>query len=251
MAGKHDNFGGSMSGTIILTPNPGDDWATAWLQVEYARKGKIGLSLTNFDNNSLPAIASGSWAEVVGSIYKWTTEEAISGSLVSSAINYIKLVPSGSGESAIVTATWTTSAPAWSDTYQGYYSGTSRYIGGCYYNGTYYLGKWIYNKDDLIRKKVLVIGDWNMDSTDYVLIAHGLPLSNIRSINVTIRDDNNTTAVFYSSPYKSTDYDYFELFHYTDQTNVTIQRRTGGLFDSVVFDSTGYNRGWIMIWYEV
>jgi hypothetical protein len=127
-----------MSGLVIYTPATGADWATAWEQAEYTRKGKMGLSLTNYDNTSLPAIASGSWAEVAGSIYKWTGEEAISGSLSSSAINYIKLIPSGSGDTAIVTATWTADEPTWSDAYQGYYSGTSRYIGGCYYDGTNY-----------------------------------------------------------------------------------------------------------------
>lgn len=134
-----------MSGAIIYTPSTGSDWATAWEQAEYTRKGKMGLSLTNYDNTSLPAIASGSWAEVAGSIYKWTSEEAISGSLSSSAVNYIRLVPSGSGDTAIVTATWTTTDPTWSDAYQGYYSSTSRYAAGCYYDGTYYNPKFIYD----------------------------------------------------------------------------------------------------------
>jgi len=136
-----------MSGSIIYTPNTGDDWPDAWQQLEYTRKGKLGLSLTNYDNDSLPAIAVGSWAEVAGSIYKWTSEEAISGSPVDSAINYIKLVPGGSGDSAYVTATWTDVAPWWR-AYQGYYQDTSRYVAGCYYDGTNYLLKWIYwNRD--------------------------------------------------------------------------------------------------------
>jgi hypothetical protein len=130
-----------MSGAIIYTPSTGADWATAWEQVEYTRKGKLGISLTNYTNGSLPAIASGSWAEVAGSIYKWTTEEAISGSPTDAYHNYISLVPSGSGDTAIVTATWTTTAPSWSDAYQGWYSGTSRYIGHCFYTGSEYLEK--------------------------------------------------------------------------------------------------------------
>jgi len=137
-----------MLGIIIYTPNTGADWPDAWQQIEYARKGKLGLSLTNYDSDSLPAIASGSWAEVAGSIYKWTSEEAISGSPSANVINYIKLVPGGSGDTAYVTATWTDSAPTWSDAYQGYYDGTSRYVAGCYYDGTNYKLKWIYwNRD--------------------------------------------------------------------------------------------------------
>jgi hypothetical protein len=157
--------GGCMSGAIIYTPDTGDDWTTAWEQAEYTRKGKMGLSLTNYDNTSLPAIASGSWAEVAGSIYKWISEEAISGSLSSDVINYIKLVPSGSGDTAIVTATWTDSTPTWSDAYQGYYSGTSRYVGGCYYDGADYIRKWIYRNIDTGPKEeylmVSNVGDCN------------------------------------------------------------------------------------------
>jgi hypothetical protein len=148
-----DADGGAMSGAIIYTPATGADWATAWEQVEYTRKGKMGLSLTNYDNTSLPAIASGSWTEVAGSIYKWTSEEVISGSLSSSAINYIKLVPSGSGDTAIVTATWTASAPTWSDSYQGWYNGTSRYIAAIFYDGTYYLHKSILKSMDSLPKE--------------------------------------------------------------------------------------------------
>jgi hypothetical protein len=246
-----------MSGAIIYTPDTGDDWASAWQQVEYARKGKLGLSLTHYDDTSLPAVAAGSWAEVVGSIYKWASEEAISGSLTGSAINYIKLVPGGSGDTAIVTATWTDSAPTWSDSYQGWYSGTSRYVGGCYYDGSNYYGKWVYNKNDSVEHskgslslgvKVIEIGDWNMDSTATKNIAHGLLLNNIRTIQGTIRDDGSTT--FYPlmfSPYST----YSAVTVYCDATNAVCDRQSGSIFDSALFDATSFNRGWITIWYEL
>ena len=132
-----------MSGTILYTPATGADWATAWEQAEYTRKGKHGIGLTNMDRTGLPAIGSGSWAEVAGSIYKWVSEEAISGSPTAGLINYITLVPSGSGDTAIVTATWSTTAPTWSDAYQGWYNGTTRYLALCFYTGSEYIEKQI------------------------------------------------------------------------------------------------------------
>jgi len=126
-----------MSGIIIPTPAyKAVDWITFVTQVEYARKGQMAASLTNYDNTSLPAIASGSWAEVKGSIYKWTSEEAISGS-PSSGVNYIYLVPSGSGSSAIVTATFNSTGPTWNDSLQGWYNSevTARCVAYCKYDG--------------------------------------------------------------------------------------------------------------------
>jgi len=133
-----------MSGAVVVTPSTGAAWATAWEQFEGIRKGQIALSLTNYDATTVPQIASGSWIEVAGSIYKWTGNDSITGSLTSNAINYVTMVPSGSGASAILTPTWSDSAPTWSDAYQGWFSGTTRYAAGCYYDGTNYPLKWIY-----------------------------------------------------------------------------------------------------------
>jgi len=144
VASEPDINGGTMSGAVVVTPSTGAAWATAWEQFEGIRKGMISLSLTNYDATTVPQIASGSWIEAAGSIYKWTGNDSITGSLTSDAINYVTMVPSGSGASAILTPTWSDSAPTWSDAYQGFYSGTTRYAGGCYYDGTNYVLKWVY-----------------------------------------------------------------------------------------------------------
>jgi len=133
-----------MSGAVVVTPAAGAAWATAWEQFEGIRKGLISLSLTNYDAAAVPQIASGSWIEAVGSIYKWTGDDAIVGAPTNDVINYITMVPSGVGASAILTPTWSDSAPAWSDAYQGYYDGTTRYAAGCYYDGANYPLKWVY-----------------------------------------------------------------------------------------------------------
>jgi len=133
-----------MSLPIVVTPSTGATWATAWEQFEGIRKGMIALSLTNYDATTVPQIASGSWIECAGAIHKAASNQTITGSLTSDAINYVTLVPSGTGASAILTPTWASGAPTWSDAYQGYYSGTTRYAGGCYYDGTNYILKWVY-----------------------------------------------------------------------------------------------------------
>jgi len=133
-----------MSGAVVVTPAAGAAWATAWEQFEGIRKGMISLSLTNYDAAAVPQIASGSWIEAIGSIYKWTGDDAIVGAPTNDVINYITMVPSGVGASAILTPTWSAVAPTWSDAYQGWFSGTTRYAGGCYYDGANYPLKWVY-----------------------------------------------------------------------------------------------------------
>jgi len=166
-----------MSGAVVVTPSTGAAWATAWEQFEGIRKGMISLSLTNYDATTVPQIASGSWIEAAGSIYKWTGNDSITGSLTSDAINYVTMVPSGSGASAILTPTWSDSAPTWSDAYQGFYSGTTRYAGGCYYDGTNYPLKWVYTNRHAGPKiryiSPTLTGETN-DDTDVFFIGTGI-----------------------------------------------------------------------------
>lgn len=108
-------------------------------------------------------------------------------------------------------------------------------------------GNIIYPESSPLRIKVINIGDWNMVSAGTKTVAHGLTMSSIRSISVAIRDDDVATAVIpldYAVNTTETD-GYF----YADITNIGMGRRTGGTFDSVNYNATGYNRGWITIWY--
>jgi len=167
-----------MSGAVVVTPSTGAAWSTAWEQFEGIRKGMISLSLTNYDATTVPQIASGSWIEAIGSIYKWTGDDSITGSLTSDAINYITMVPSGTGASAILTPTWSDSAPTWSDAYQGYYSGTTRYAGGCYYDGTNYVLKWVYtNRHAGPVSHPLNLGMVGVEPTNIVLNGREMDMS--------------------------------------------------------------------------
>lgn len=97
-----------------------------------------------------------------------------------------------------------------------------------------------------LKTKIIDIGDWNMDTSGFVSVAHGLTFTNIRAISVIIRNDANT--------------DYYDFPMY-DQTgtnvgsakavaaSITLSKSSAGFFDSVDFNSTSYNRGWITITY--
>ena len=95
--------------------------------------------------------------------------------------------------------------------------------------------------------KYIDIGDWDMDASDSVAVAHGLTLGNIREVSFMIRNDDGT-AQYQSNGYISSN----QLgISSVDSTNINLSRTNGGDFDSATFDSTSYNRGWIKIVYVI
>lgn len=105
-----------------------------------------------------------------------------------------------------------------------------------------------------IHTKIVNIGDWNMDATASVSIAHGLTLANIRSVSAMIRNDANDTYTPLSqdgaAPATPTDSTGF--ISAINATTVTLQRLADATaYDNANYDSTSYNRGWITITYVV
>ena len=105
-----------------------------------------------------------------------------------------------------------------------------------------------------LKVKVIEIGDWNMydsgggSGSDNILVNHGLTLSNIRSIDVLVRDDSN--AFYYPLDITSMASTIADGYTKIGSSSVTLTIRSGGLFDSTAFNTdTFYNRGWITIWY--
>lgn len=94
-----------------------------------------------------------------------------------------------------------------------------------------------------IHRKIVNIGDWNMDSTANVDVAHGLTLSKIRMVSIMIIRD--TDAVLFPFPLGTSTGDYF----FVDGTNVGLYRSANGTFDNSNFDATGANRGYIVLEY--
>lgn len=92
-----------------------------------------------------------------------------------------------------------------------------------------------------LKTKVLEIGDWDMDANATTSVAHGLTSDDIRSVQVMIKLDSATSTL--------TDLN-AGGYAYVSTTNVILTRTGSGYFDNTSYDSTGYNRGFILIHYE-
>lgn len=98
---------------------------------------------------------------------------------------------------------------------------------------------------NIIHAKIIDIGDWNMDVTATIAIAHGLNINNIREVSATIRRDDG----MYSYGLNSASDTALSGSISIDASNVNLTRSTGGAFDSALFDATSFNRGWVIITY--
>lgn len=95
-----------------------------------------------------------------------------------------------------------------------------------------------------LTTKIIPIGDWNMDTNSTRLVnlfLYGVDFEKIRAIDVMIR--NNTVSILIPLSHSGS----VELI---TSTTITLGRTASGVFDSVDFDSTSFNRGWITITYE-
>ena len=101
--------------------------------------------------------------------------------------------------------------------------------------------------NNTLATKVVEIGDWNMDSTSSVSVAHGITLFNIRSVAFMILNDAGTALYPHGAGVPTRPDSVYVGF--VDSTNVLLIRETSSTFDSTDFDATGYNRGWIIITY--
>ncbi|MBN1497637.1 MAG: hypothetical protein JXA07_12750 [Spirochaetes bacterium] len=94
----------------------------------------------------------------------------------------------------------------------------------------------------VVHKKIIAIGDWNMSTTASVNIAHGLTRSKIRDVVVEIRNDADTETRDLTTHEAST-----PGYYVIGETNIVLTR--GNLFTNSFYESTSYNRGWIIIEY--
>lgn len=99
-----------------------------------------------------------------------------------------------------------------------------------------------------LKFKLIDIGDWNMDTTDSVNVTHGLDVTKLRSVDVMLRHDNGVDLVNLERVHALT----FDLAGAVDwnSTLFVLTRKAGGTFDSTSYDSTSFNRGFILAWYE-
>jgi len=245
-------------------------------------KGYMGVTLLDYATSALSVIHEGSVLEVAGTCFRWDAAET-PGTWVNcttAATAYLTCVPSGSAGTQILTSGWTSTAPTWHDVNQGWYASagsSSRVIASAYktsntsQNNKRLLldpivdearpnaivsGGIITASGGLVAgtgnatllKKVVSIGEWNMDATASVSVAHGLTTSKIRSISAVIFDDSGTA---YPIEYM---YGTALLGGYAvaDSTNIVLGRSASGVFDSVEFNATAgtvVTRGYVVIEY--
>lgn len=96
----------------------------------------------------------------------------------------------------------------------------------------------------------LEIGDWNMDTTGSITLAHSLSNTErktIRQLSLIIRDDLDST---YYNTTDGTSATVNASIDSIDINNLNLSRLASGIFDSTDFDSTGYNRGFVTFWYQ-
>lgn len=103
--------------------------------------------------------------------------------------------------------------------------------------------------NELQRTRIIEIGDWNMVADATVAITHGLTLAKIRQVSVIIRNDDDDA--YYDIGRIETNAAAAGSVQSISATQVTLFRAGTIFFDSIDFDSTSYNRGWITIIYAV
>ena len=91
------------------------------------------------------------------------------------------------------------------------------------------------------------MGDWDMLSTLSIAVSHGLSTTEyktIRQASTEIRDDGDTVVThnFYNGNEGQ--------INATTSTDFNLTRTGGGIYDSALFSTTSYNRGFITFWYK-
>lgn len=95
----------------------------------------------------------------------------------------------------------------------------------------------------LIKAKVYQIGDWNMDANASVNVAHGLGAANIVAAFAMVRNDAISGFGAGENLMNSGKITY-------DGTNIVLSRTAAGDFDTTAYDSTSFNRGWVLVIYQ-
>ncbi len=110
------------------------------LSINGSYKAKADITLSNYDNDTAPAVKVGSEFDCNGGLYiVKTADETPSGysGIANSTMFYLVF-----DESAL-SFVYTSTAPTWSDSFQGWYNGNDRYFFSMYKDsgGTLYNGK--------------------------------------------------------------------------------------------------------------
>ncbi len=222
--------------------------------------GWEAISLTNFVTSAQSLVAAGSKIELGGAFFGFTSNETPNASSWTAVgtgnTAYLVVTPSGSAGSQVLSLAYSATAPVWHLSKSAWYASAgslSRYIGGVYKtSATQYDRAFILNAEQnnaaySLRPIPIEIGTWDMDADSSVVVAHGVDLNAIRTVDVVIRHDAaESTRPLNYSPGSAAVSGYFAL----GLTNITLFRVAGRSFDNSGYNSMGDdgNRGWITVW---
>jgi hypothetical protein len=94
-----------------------------------------------------------------------------------------------------------------------------------------------------LKQTIVEIGDWDMDTFVSISKNHGLTLADIRKVDAWVRTDDS--SVLYPIWHQSAGVT--DGGCYAGDTTINVSRVTGGFFDTVEFNATSFNRGFIVI----
>jgi hypothetical protein len=229
------------------------------------RRGYDFVVFTNIGvtNTSAPAVEIGSVLEVNGSLFEVDTSNITIGSVPGGATSdlYVKLTVTGSNP-ATLTADWTITAPSWDTAKGGWFDGSTKYLniiadydGASAWSNKRFLNEPYGTSADgwpILVKRVQEIGTWDMNATSQVLVSHTLPdNTKVREVSVMIVNDLQNAVYPLNKSDNTTVADNAGQVRVISAASITLERATGGFFDSTTFDDTTINRGWIVFTYEV
>ena len=220
--------------------------------------GFEAVSLTTV--GSTPAIAAGSKVEIGSAFFTFESDDTPQASTWSSISTgetaYITLTPTGVAGSQTLVKRWSSTAPTWNDSRQGWYDSTVtsviRYVAAAYKGGaTTYGDKVILESEQsltprVVTATVLDIGAWNMNYSDGgslgIWIAHGLAnLLGIVSLTATIVQDGEGLIWDLQGQGGSL---------VATALGIYVSHLEGSSFDNSAFNGLTHNRGHVTVIYE-
>ncbi|MCK5613468.1 hypothetical protein KAR91_66980 [Candidatus Pacearchaeota archaeon] len=98
-----------------------------------------------------------------------------------------------------------------------------------------------------LKCRIIEIGDWDMDTVSQVVITPTLDISTIRSISGVVRTDSDA-ATPEIRPFGGGALTNQVVVSFARANAINLQCSTASF--TADWNSTSYNRGWLMIWYE-
>ncbi len=213
-----------------------------------AQRGYVSLSMTNIDNTSEPKFLGD--VEVNSILVEFLAPTVGTGwaGLGTSSNVWVKVNVDG-------LITYTATDPAWDQGRGGWYYENDRYVAWLRKDLS---GDYLYKhfmptvqSAEVLFTERLPIGDWDMDATTSVNVSYDLDRPSIlRSITAWVRNDaDGEIGVLGQSPIVGGVMQVY--ISSVNLTTISLYRVPGGSFDTIDYDSTSFNRGYVVFEYAV